>query len=293
MGGLPGRPRLLDRTGHPHLPGRQSAHQAHCVLGVAHRAIQRVHPDLILLSEAFAPEGDDGQAGRGRVLWRTTRTTWRNEPWEMRDYVNELAYGPTADYMRPNFWTNTPDILSGPLRHGPPAAFRMRFVLAATLVPSYGIYSGYELYENEPASDTNESTSTPRSTRSAGELGSARLAGAVHRHGQRHPAPAPGAAVAQERSLPWFQQRPVPGVDPGPPRRGRPGARRGQPRPAQRPGDRPRARPGRHRPSWQGPYTAIDELTGDVARGRGRTPTCGSTRGRARWPTCRAELRIH
>jgi starch synthase (maltosyl-transferring) len=85
-----------------------------------------------------------------------TYFTWRNEPWEMRDYVNELAYGPTADYMRPNFWTNTPDILSGPLRHGPPAAFRMRFVLAATLVPSYGIYSGYELYENEPASDTNE-----------------------------------------------------------------------------------------------------------------------------------------
>ena len=58
--------------------------------------------------------------------------------------------------MRPNFWPNTPDILSGPLRHGPPAAFLLRFVLAATLVPSYGIYSGYELFENEPASDTNE-----------------------------------------------------------------------------------------------------------------------------------------
>ena len=51
---------------------------------------------------------------------------------------------------------NTPDILSGPLRHGPPTAFLLRFVLAATLVPSYGIYSGYELFENQPASDENE-----------------------------------------------------------------------------------------------------------------------------------------
>jgi starch synthase (maltosyl-transferring) len=58
--------------------------------------------------------------------------------------------------MRPNFWPNTPDILSGPLRHGPPAAFLLRFVLAATLVPNYGLYSGYELFENEPASDANE-----------------------------------------------------------------------------------------------------------------------------------------
>jgi starch synthase (maltosyl-transferring) len=58
--------------------------------------------------------------------------------------------------MRPNFWPNTPDILSGPLRNGPPAAFHLRYVLAATLTPSYGLYSGYELYENEPASDANE-----------------------------------------------------------------------------------------------------------------------------------------
>jgi starch synthase (maltosyl-transferring) len=58
--------------------------------------------------------------------------------------------------MRPNFWPNTPDILAGVLRDGTPSAFRMRLLLAATLSPSYGIYSGYELCENEPASDTNE-----------------------------------------------------------------------------------------------------------------------------------------
>ena len=58
--------------------------------------------------------------------------------------------------MRPNFWPNTPDILSGPLRYGPPSAFALRLVLAATLSPSYGVYSGYELYENVPASESNE-----------------------------------------------------------------------------------------------------------------------------------------
>jgi starch synthase (maltosyl-transferring) len=118
--------------------------------------VQRDHPDVILLSEAFTRPKVMAKLAEVGFSQSYTYFTWRNEPWEMRDYVNELAYGPTADYMRPNFWPNTPDILAGPLRHGPPAAFRMRFVLAATLVPSYGIYSGYELYENEPASDTNE-----------------------------------------------------------------------------------------------------------------------------------------
>jgi starch synthase (maltosyl-transferring) len=56
----------------------------------------------------------------------------------------------------PNFWPNTPDILAGPLRYGPPAAFALRLVLAATMSPSYGVYSGYELYENLPASEHNE-----------------------------------------------------------------------------------------------------------------------------------------
>ena len=118
--------------------------------------IHRDHPDVIFLSEAFTRPKVMAKLAEVGFTQSYTYFTWRNEPWELRDYVNELAYGPTADYMRPNFWTNTPDILSGPLRNGPPAAFRMRLVLAATLVPSYGMYSGYELYENEPASDTNE-----------------------------------------------------------------------------------------------------------------------------------------
>src|SRR5207302_10039757 len=85
-----------------------------------------------------------------------TYSTWRTTKAELREYLEEICLGPKADYMRPNFWPNTPDILSGPLRDGPPAAFALRLVLAATMVPSYGIYSGYELCENEPASPSNE-----------------------------------------------------------------------------------------------------------------------------------------
>jgi starch synthase (maltosyl-transferring) len=84
-----------------------------------------------------------------------TYFTWRNTKHELAEYIDELSNGPTADYMRPNFWPNTPDILDGPLRNGTPAAFRMRALLAATLVPSWGMYSGFELCENQPQSDAN------------------------------------------------------------------------------------------------------------------------------------------
>jgi starch synthase (maltosyl-transferring) len=121
--------------------------------------IERIHregPDVVFLSEAFTRPKVMAKLAEVGFTQSYTYFTWRNEAWELRDYVSELAHGPTADYMRPNFWTNTPDILAGPLRHGPPAAFYMRYVLAATLVPSYGVYSGYELFENQPASDANE-----------------------------------------------------------------------------------------------------------------------------------------
>jgi starch synthase (maltosyl-transferring) len=84
-----------------------------------------------------------------------TYFTWRHEAWELREYVTELTQPPLVDYMRPSFWPNTPDILDEHLRHAPVSAFAARLVLAATLIPTYGIYSGYELGENQPASPTN------------------------------------------------------------------------------------------------------------------------------------------
>src|SRR3546814_16554762 len=59
-----------------------------------------------------------------------TYFTWRHSAWELREYVEELTQGPLVEYMRPAFWPNTPDILGGVLRDGPPSAFALRLVLA-------------------------------------------------------------------------------------------------------------------------------------------------------------------
>lgn len=122
-------------------------------------AVQTEHPDVIFLAEAFTRPHVMARLAEAGFSQSYTYFTWRTEQhgeeglWA---YMEELAHGEKADYMRPNFWPNTPDILSGPLRNGPPSAFALRYVLAATLSPSYGVYSGYELYENRPASPNNE-----------------------------------------------------------------------------------------------------------------------------------------
>jgi starch synthase (maltosyl-transferring) len=119
-------------------------------------AVQADNPDVFFLAEAFTRPKMMAKLAEIGFSQSYTYFTWRTGRTELEEYLEELAHGPKADYMRPNFWPNTPDILSGPLRDGPPAAFRQRFVLAATMTPSYGMYSGYEQYENQPASPSNE-----------------------------------------------------------------------------------------------------------------------------------------
>jgi starch synthase (maltosyl-transferring) len=121
--------------------------------------VQKEHPDVIFLAEAFTRPKVMARLAESGFTQSYTYFTWRTAQHGeegLRAYLEELAQGSKADFMRPNFWPNTPDILSGPLRNGPRSAFALRLVLAATMSPSYGVYSGYELYENEPASDTNE-----------------------------------------------------------------------------------------------------------------------------------------
>ena len=118
--------------------------------------IQADHPDVLFLAEAFTRPAMMSKLAEIGFSQSYTYFTWRTEKWELQEYLTELAHGPLADIMRPNFWPNTPDILSGPLRHGNRAAFLLRYLLAATLTPNHGVYSGYELRENEPASDANE-----------------------------------------------------------------------------------------------------------------------------------------
>ncbi len=79
-----------------------------------------------------------------------------NSRWELTEYLTELATSGEQEYFRPNFFANTPDILHEYLQHGGPPAFTTRLILAATLSPSYGIYSGYESFENVPVRPGSE-----------------------------------------------------------------------------------------------------------------------------------------
>ncbi len=117
--------------------------------------IQEQHPDVFFLSEAFTRPKMMAKLAEVGFGQSYTYFTWRTTKWELTDYTVEVALSEKAEFMRPNFWPNTQDILIDPLREAPLSAFRQRFVLASTLVPSYGIYSGFEFGENEPASPHN------------------------------------------------------------------------------------------------------------------------------------------
>jgi starch synthase (maltosyl-transferring) len=118
--------------------------------------VQRRDPDVIFLAEAFT---------RPRVMQRLAKVgftqsytyfTWRNAKWEIEEYLRELSQTEMVDWFRPNFWPNTPDILHATLQYGGPPAFRLRLMLAALAAPSWGMYSGYELYENTPVREGSE-----------------------------------------------------------------------------------------------------------------------------------------
>jgi len=118
--------------------------------------IRSFRPDVIFLAEAFT---------RPRVMERLAKIgfnqsytyfTWRQQAWELAEYGTELA-GRTVDYFRPNFWPNTPDILTEQLQRGSRATFVSRAVLAATMSPSWGIYGpAFELLEQAPREEGSE-----------------------------------------------------------------------------------------------------------------------------------------
>ena len=118
--------------------------------------VQSEHPDVIFFAEAFTrPKRMKGLAKLGFTM-SYTYFTWKNAGWELRDYAMELNTPPTSEYYRGNFFVNTPDILNEYLVDGGRPAFRARLMLAATLSPLYGMYSGYELIENVPVRPGSE-----------------------------------------------------------------------------------------------------------------------------------------
>ncbi len=118
--------------------------------------IRRRHPDAIFLAEAFTRPIVMQHLAKVGFTQSYTYFTWRNSKAELAEYFGQLATPPSVDYFRPNFWTNTPDILHATLQQGGPAAFRLRLVLAALGAASWGMYSGYELCENTPVAPGSE-----------------------------------------------------------------------------------------------------------------------------------------
>jgi starch synthase (maltosyl-transferring) len=112
-------------------------------------SIRQTDPDVLFLAEAFTRPAMMATLAKVGFHQSYTYFTWRNTSAELTEYLKELS-GPTAAYMRPNFFANTPDILHEYLQHGGQAAFKIRAVLASMLSPSWGIYSGYELCESTP-----------------------------------------------------------------------------------------------------------------------------------------------
>jgi len=111
--------------------------------------VRAKYPDAIFLSEAFTRPKMMKALARAGFNQSYTYFTWRNSKQELIDYFTELTQTEMSEYFRPNLWPNTPDILPFSLQEGGRPAFMIRALMAATLSPLYGIYSGYELCENE------------------------------------------------------------------------------------------------------------------------------------------------
>ena len=118
--------------------------------------VQRDHPEVIFLSEAFTRPKVMKALAKAGFTQSYTYFTWRNTKAELTEYLTELTQGEEREYLRPNFFTNTHDILPYLLQQGGRAAFQSRFLLAATLSSIYGIYSGFELTENTPVPGREE-----------------------------------------------------------------------------------------------------------------------------------------
>jgi len=116
--------------------------------------VRREHPDVIFLAEAFTRPAMMTTLGKAGFAQSYTYFTWKNTRWELLEFMGQLLdWAPT---YRPNAFANTPDILHEYLQRGGKPAFATRLVLAATLSPAYGIYSGFESFENVPVKEGSE-----------------------------------------------------------------------------------------------------------------------------------------
>ena len=114
------------------------------------RDLKREYPDLIFLAEAFTRPKIMHRLAKAGFSQSYTYFAWRHTKDELTEYFEEITRPPLSDLFRPNVWPNTPDILTEYLQYGGRPAFVQRFILAATLASSYGIYGpAFERYMHE------------------------------------------------------------------------------------------------------------------------------------------------
>lgn len=119
--------------------------------------IKRKYPDVTILSGAFAKPAMSRELAKIGFSQSITDFPSMQTKQQLIDHVNSVTSRNIAQYYRPHFFTNTPDLLPQVLQDGGKPAFAIRLILAATLSPLYGIYSGFEFYENQSFGDGSES----------------------------------------------------------------------------------------------------------------------------------------
>ena len=116
--------------------------------------VKATDPDVLFLSEAFTPPARQYGLAKLGFTQSYSYFTWRTAKWELTEFGNDIAA--LADFRRPNLFVNTPDILHAVLQHNGPGMFAIRAVLAATMSPAWGVYSGYELFEHRAVREGSE-----------------------------------------------------------------------------------------------------------------------------------------
>jgi starch synthase (maltosyl-transferring) len=120
-------------------------------------SLKKRRPELIFLAEAFTRPSVMNHLAKIGFTQSYNYFPWRNSKAELTTYLTELTRPPVADYLRPNLWPNTPDILPEYLQAGGRPGFETRLILAATLGASYGIYGpAFELCEQTPIKPGSE-----------------------------------------------------------------------------------------------------------------------------------------
>ena len=166
------------------------------------REVRSTNPEVLFLAEAFTRPAMMRTLGEIGFHQSYTYFAWRNTKQELTDYLVELSQE-TAHVLRPAFWPTTHDILTPFMTNGKVAAFKLRAVLAATMSPTWGIYSGYELAESTPRPGFEEQIDNEKYEYKPRDFAAARANGIEDLLTRLNAARAAHPALQQLRDI-WF-----------------------------------------------------------------------------------------